>query len=60
MRKFVPPDNFKAIVANRLYGLLSIKSAAEICGITNTTYLKYEKEYRDKVSSSDLKDLKLK
>ena len=59
MRKFIHPENFKAIVANRIYGLLSIKSAAELCGITNTTYLKYEKEYRNQVSSDDLKKLKL-
>lgn len=46
MRKFIPPSYFNKIVAHRLYGMLSIKSAAEILGITDTTYLKYEHLYK--------------
>lgn len=43
MRKFNPPAYFKNIVAHRLFGTISIKTASEILKITNPTYLKYER-----------------
>lgn len=57
MRKFNPPSYFANIVANRLFGYLSIKSASILCDISDSTYLKYEQEFRPKVSYSDYIDL---
>ena len=46
MKKYNPPVYFKNIAASRIWGYLSIKTASELLGISDTTYLKYENLYR--------------